>query len=67
MRSGTLLSQFLRVFLPILTAHERLNKIESAIFVSLVCSLLSEDLYSVCILCSLQLVLCRQAAVKRLP
>ena len=45
----------------------RLNKTESAIFISLVCSLFPEDLYSQLILSSLQLVLCRVAAVKRLP
>ena len=40
---------------------------ESAIFVSLTCSLLPEDLHSKLILSPLQLVLCRVAAVKRLP
>ena len=45
----------------------RLNKAESAIFVSLMCSLLPEDLHSELNLSSLQLVLCREAAVKRLP
>ena len=45
----------------------RLNKTESAIFVSLICSLLPEDLYSELILSSLQLGLCHVAAVKRLP
>ena len=45
----------------------RLNKTESAIFVSLMCSLLSEDLHSELILASLQLVLCLVAAVKRVP
>ena len=44
-----------------------LNKTESASFVSLMCSLLPEDLYSELILSSLQLLLCRVAAVKRLP
>ena len=44
----------------------RLNKTKSAISVSLICSLLPEDL-SELILSSLQLVLCRVAAVKRLP
>ena len=45
----------------------RLNKTESAIFVSLICSSLSGDLHSELILSSLQLVLCHVAAVKRLP
>ena len=45
----------------------RLNKTESAIFVSLMCSLLPKNLHSELILSSLQLVLCRVAAVKRLP
>ena len=45
----------------------RLNKTESAIFVYLMCSLLQEYLHSELILYSLQLVLCRVAAVKRLP
>ena len=45
----------------------RLNKTESVFFVSLVSSLLPEDLHSELILTSLQLVLCRVAAVKRLP
>ena len=45
----------------------RLNKTESGIFVSLVCSLRTEDLHSELILSSLQLVLCRVADVKRLP
>ena len=45
----------------------RLNKTEYAIFVSLMCSLLPEDLYSELVLSLLQLVLCRVAAVKRLP
>ena len=44
----------------------RLNKTESAIFVSLMSYLLPEDLYSELILSSLQLVLCCVAAVKRL-
>ena len=44
----------------------RLNKSESAIFVSLMCSLLSKDLHLELILSSLQL-LCRVSAVKRLP
>ena len=44
----------------------RLNKTESAIFVSLMCSLLSEDMHSELILSLLQLMLCRVAAVKRL-
>ena len=44
----------------------RLNKTESAFFVSLVCSLLPKDLHSELILSSLQLVLCRVAAVERL-
>ena len=42
----------------------RLTKTDSAIFVSLVCSLLPEDVYSELILSSMQLVLCRVAAVK---
>ena len=45
----------------------RLNKIECALFFSLKCSLLSEDFVSELILSSLQLVLCRVAAVKSLP
>ena len=45
----------------------KLNKTESAIFVSLICSLLPKDLHSELILSSLQLMLCRVAAVKRLP
>ena len=45
----------------------RFNKTESAIFVSLKCSLLPEDHHSELILSSLQLVLCRVAAAKRLP
>ena len=45
----------------------RLNRTESAIFVSLICSLLPEDLQSELILSSLQLVLCRLSAVKCLP
>ena len=45
----------------------RLNKTESAIFVSLVCSLLPEDYHSELILSSLQLVFCLVAAVKSLP
>ena len=45
----------------------RLNKTGSAIFVSLMCSLLSEDLHSELILSSLQLALCNVAAVKRHP
>ena len=45
----------------------RLNISESAIFVSLRCSLLPEDLHSELIFTSLQLVLCRVATVKRLP
>ena len=44
----------------------RLNKTESAIFFSLMCSLLPEDLHSELILSSLKLVLCRVAAVKGL-
>ena len=43
----------------------KLNKTESAIFVSLMCSLLPKDLHSELILSSL--MLCRVAAVKRLP
>ena len=45
----------------------RLNKTESAMFVSLICSLFPGDLYSELFLSSMQLVLCRVAAVKRLP
>ena len=45
----------------------RLNKTESPIFVSSMCSLLSKDLHSELIESSLQSVLCRVAAVKRLP
>ena len=45
----------------------RLNKTESAIFVSLMRFLLPEDLHLEFILSSLLLVLCRVAAVKRLP
>ena len=45
----------------------RLDNTESTIFVSLMCSLLPEDLHFEFILSSLQLVLCRVAAVKRLP
>ena len=45
----------------------RLNKTKSVIFVSSMCSLLPEDLHSDLILSSLQLVLCRVAAVKHLP
>ena len=44
----------------------RLIKTETFIFVSLMCSLLPEDLHVELILSSLQLVLCRVAAVKRL-
>ena len=44
----------------------RLSKTEPAIFVSLMCSLLPKDLSSELILSSLQQVLCRVAAVKRL-
>ena len=44
----------------------RLNKTESAIFVSLMCSLLPEDLHLELILSSLQLVLCRVTSAKRL-
>ena len=43
------------------------NKTESAIFVSLMCSLLPEDFYFECILLSLQQMLCRLAAVKPHP
>ena len=68
---GLILSHFgKRVPLKSLHTHiNRLNKTESAIFVSvsLMCSSLSEDLHSKLILSSLQLVLCRVAAVKRLP
>ena len=45
----------------------RLNRTESANFVSLVCFLLQEVLHSELILSSLQLLLCRVVAVKRLP
>ena len=44
----------------------RLNKTECAIFVSLMYSLLPEDLHSELVLSSLQPVLCRVAAVKHL-
>ena len=42
-------------------------KTESAIFISLMYSLLPKDLHSELILSSLQLVLCHVAAVKCLP
>ena len=45
----------------------RLNKTESIILASLVCSLHPEDFHSYFILSSLQLVMCRVAAIKRLP
>ena len=45
----------------------RLNKTDSFIFVSLVCSLFPENLHSELILSSVQLVLCLVAAVERLP
>ena len=45
---------------------KRLNKVESAIFVSLMCSLLPKDLHSELILSSLHLVFRPVAAVKRL-
>ena len=45
----------------------RLNQTESAIFVSLNCSLLPKDLHSELILSSLQLVLCRVAIVNVSP
>ena len=45
----------------------RLNKTESAIFVSFMRSFLQDDLYSELIISLLQLVLCCVAAVKRLP
>ena len=45
----------------------RLNKTKSAFLVSLICSLLPEDLHSELILTSLQLPLCRVAALKRAP
>ena len=45
----------------------RRNKTESAILVSVMFSLLQKGLISELILSSLQLVLCRVAAVKRLP
>ena len=45
----------------------RLNKTESAIFISLMCSLHPEDLHSDLISSSLQLVLFRVAAVHHLP
>ena len=48
-------------------AIEQLKKTETAIFLSLICALLPEDLHSQFILSSLQLVLCRVVAVKRLP
>ena len=44
-----------------------LNETESAMFVSLMCSLLPEDHHSGLILSSLQLVLCRVTAVNHLP
>ena len=44
-----------------------LNKTESAIFVSFVCSLLPEDLHSELILSLLQFLLCRVAAVNVFP
>ena len=45
----------------------RLNKTEPAIFLSLMCSLLPEDLHSELILSSLHLALCRVAFVECLP
>ena len=45
----------------------RFNKTKSSIFLSLMRSLLPEDLQSDFILSSLQLVLCHVAAVKGLP
>ena len=45
----------------------RLNKTKSAIFDSLMCSLLPEDLHSELILSSLRLVLSHVTAVKHLP
>ena len=45
----------------------RLNKTKPVNFVSSMCSFLPEDLHSDLILSSLQLVLCRVEAVKRLP
>ena len=44
-----------------------LSKTKSAIFISLMYSLLPKDLLSELILSSLQLVLCHMAAVKCLP
>ena len=43
------------------------NKAEFAIFVSMMCSLLPEDLHSLLSISSVKLVLCRVSAVKRLP
>ena len=63
-------------FFPRGVLDEILNLIESVseefpsystIFVSFICFLLPGDLHSELILSSLQLVLCRVAAVKRLP
>ena len=51
----------------ILLHMNRLNKTKSSIFVSLMCSLLPMDLHSEFIVALLQRVLCRVAAVKRLP
>ena len=45
---------------------KRLNKTESAIFASMMCSLLPKDLPLELILSSVQLVSCRVVAVKRL-
>ena len=45
----------------------RLKMTKLTFFVSLMCSLLPEDLHSELIKCSLHLLLCRVAAVKRLP
>ena len=50
-----------------ITAVHRINRTEPAIFVSLMCSLFPEDFHSDLILSSLQLVVRRVAAVKRLP
>ena len=44
----------------------RLNETKSAIFVSMMCSVLPEDHHSELVLSSLQLVLCLVAAVKYL-
>ena len=45
----------------------KFNKTETVIFVSLTCSMLPEAVHSELVLSSLQLVLCRVAALKYLP